>query len=90
MRTPACCMSAKSASHRDSGHCSGYHAVPSKSGGGAGAAVWPPTPSGSNKPPTSSSANGSDFHGLKMMLTVTPISIFPVSNSSIRNLSGLP
>jgi hypothetical protein len=33
-RTPAFCMSVRSASQRDSGHCSGYHAVPSRSAGG--------------------------------------------------------
>src|SRR6185437_8928014 len=39
MWMPACCIRARSASHRDSGHCSGYHAVPSRMGGGGGAAV---------------------------------------------------
>src|SRR5579864_5957773 len=37
MWMPACCMSVRSASQRDSGHCSGYHAVPSSMGGGGGA-----------------------------------------------------
>jgi len=31
----ACAMRERSDSQRDSGHCSGYHAVPSSSGGGA-------------------------------------------------------
>src|SRR3974390_1228344 len=38
MWMPACCISVKSASHRDSGHCSGYHAVPSSNAGVCGAA----------------------------------------------------
>ena len=37
-RTPACCISARSASQRDSGHCSGYHDVPSRIAGGGGGA----------------------------------------------------
>src|SRR6266478_2626448 len=41
---PACCIRARSASQRVSGHCSGYHAVPSISGGGCGAAVCPCSP----------------------------------------------
>src|SRR5215469_194208 len=36
---PACCISARSASHRDSGHCSGYQAVPSNNAGVRGAVV---------------------------------------------------
>src|SRR3954470_12054705 len=39
MRTiwiPACSIRVRSASQRDSGHCSGYHAVPSMIGGGGG------------------------------------------------------
>src|SRR5208282_1840488 len=31
--TSAFCISSRSASQRDSGHCSGYHAVPRSSGG---------------------------------------------------------
>src|SRR4051794_16547108 len=38
-RTPAFCISVRSASQRDSGHCSGYHDVPSRIAGGAGGAV---------------------------------------------------
>ncbi len=44
MWMPAFCIRSRSASQRDSGHCSGYQAVPRMSGGaavGAGAAgVW--------------------------------------------------
>src|SRR5262245_17129616 len=35
-RTPACCISVRSASQRDSGHCSGYHEAPSRIAGGEG------------------------------------------------------
>src|SRR5215467_6570745 len=30
---PACCINVRSVSHRDSGHCSGYQAVPRRIGG---------------------------------------------------------
>src|SRR2546425_4945581 len=48
IRTPACSISVKSASQRDSGHCSGYQAVPSRRAGGGDTAVCPLRPKQTN------------------------------------------
>src|SRR6266568_2409273 len=48
IRTPACSISVKSTSQRDSGHCSGYQAVPSRRAGGGDTAVCPLRPKGTN------------------------------------------
>src|SRR6185312_5222129 len=66
----AFCMSSRSASQRDSGHCSGYHAVPNRMAGGCEAVDWLFRASGENKQTTMSTATQMAHH--RRVLIILP------------------